>query len=112
MISWIYRSPIQTTNYQLLVKRDDLQANTLDIDGQDKMTTLDSCSECKKGLSYAALGPDFSERSRFLEAQSAHCETALLSREDEGRLENLSTFPKLVRAVCGPVIGVLPAPLA
>lgn len=39
MISWIYRSPIQTTNYQLLVKRDDLQANTLDIDGQDKMTT-------------------------------------------------------------------------
>lgn len=70
---------------------------------------------------HAALGPGFQERNPLLEAQTTYRELARLSREDAGlfdyvhsaiRANDLTNYPQLVRAVCGPVIGLRTATLA
>jgi hypothetical protein len=69
----------------------------------------------------APVGTWFLQRNRVLEAQAAHCDLSRLCTADAGlfdyvhsaiRAEDLTNYPQLVRAVCGPVIGLRSGTLA
>lgn len=69
----------------------------------------------------AGLGAGFQERNRLLEAETAHRELTRLSKEEAGlfdyvhtsiKVKDLTNYPQLVRAMCGPVIGLRTASLA
>lgn len=69
----------------------------------------------------AGLGAGFLERNRLLEAETAFRELTKLSNEDAGlfdhvhtsmKAKDLTNYPRLVRDICGPVIGLRTASLA
>lgn len=69
----------------------------------------------------AGLGAGFQERNRLLEAETAYRELTRLSNEDAGlfdhvhtsmKAKDLTNYPRLVRDICGPVIGLRTASLA